>query len=595
MPSSTIPQSQTFRQRSPGSQVLWVLVVVAPLLLAAVAAVAQWWVPTGDWALIELGVHDAVHGDPPQHGAYSRFGWNHPGPALTWLLVPLYALTGQQSWALPFGVGLWNVVFIGVALLVARRCGPTFQLLVALAALAQFAVLGLNQLIDPWNPTAAVAPFFALVVLAVAALAGDRAAGALVLLLASFVTQFHVGYLPLVAPSVLVATWALLRAPRRAKWIGAAAVGLVVVWLPTALDQVMGERNLTRIIESLAATQDVAGVGAALDTTVGALTFGLVPGDSGIWSVTVAIALGGIFGLLGWIGTRKGWGLPIRAFVLATAQVVVAAVATSRISGTIEDWLILWWVPIAMFWWTTAAWIVVADLKGRHATAAPGGRGARAVRPLVTALAFALIVVAVRDPRSLGEAPDPAGLGGAVARLTPAVLELAGSSSDAVELRTLGDEAGWVGDGLGLQLEKAGIAVRVPDEGINRYKWRAQRLTPSHAPVDHQLWVVKGRGVDHLDRVRTLWPGNLEVCGVTSSIKPDPARERIAESERRLFERLDTAGRADLVASYLNGDPLVGRSEFGELRGAAEGLGSLRDADDVLVVSACSDGAPRGG
>ena len=399
----------------------------------------------------------------------------------------------------------------------------------------------------------------------------------LVLLLASVVTQFHVGYLPLVAPSVLVATWALLRAPRRATWIGAATIGLVVVWLPTALDQAQGERNLTRIIESLAAARDVAGVGAALDTTLGALTFGLVPGDSGIWSVTVAIALGGILICVGWIGTRKGWGLPIQAFVLATVQVAVAAVATSRISGTIEDWLILWWVPVAVFWWMTAAWIVVADLEQRRDTAGPGGRLTSAVRPLAVILALVLILVVVRNPRTLGEAPDPARLGGAVATVTPAALELAGSSSDGVELRTLGGDAGWAGDGLGLQLEKAGIPVRVPDKEINRYKWRAQRLSPSQAPADHQLWVITGRGVDHLDRVRALWPDNLKVCGLTSSAEPDPARELIVEAERRLFDRLDAAGRTDLVASYLNGDPLVGGSELGELRGVAEGLGSWRE------------------
>ena len=591
MPHTTVERRPRTHRRLSASHPIWLMGPLAALLVASLAAVGQRWVPTGDWAIVELGVHDAVSGNPPLLGAYSRFGWNHPGPALFWLLAPIYGLAGGQSWALPFGVGLWNTACFGIALLYARRCSPTFALLAALAFAAQLAVLGLNRFIDPWNPTAAVAPFAAVLVLSVAALKGDRAAAGWVLVLASVAAQMHVGYLLVASPSVLVAGVVLLRPRRHWRLLAVVALGLLAVWLPAALDQWWGQGNASRIIGSMTESQGAAGIGPALRATADALTFGLVPGLPAVSSTLVAGVSAGTL----WVVARHRRTIQERAFVLATSQVAVGAIATSRISGRIEEWLILWWVPLAAFWWMTVAWIAMTHLGNRREVGRHDDRLTRWAMPLAAVVLVVLTLVAIREPRTLGDAPDPAGFGEVVAALAPAAVELAGASGGAIELRTLGMDAGWVGDGLGLQLEKAGVAVRVPNEKLNLFKWGAHRLGSSDPSPRHQLWVITGRGVDHLERVRALWPDDADLCGVVPAVEPDPARTRVAEAERRLFDRLAAAGRPDLVSSYLAGDPLVGRPELAELGQLEAELASLRDRSDVLLVSVCSRSGPGGG
>jgi hypothetical protein len=81
--------------RRPGPVRWWVrpgplLVLALPLLVGAVRLAANltddFW-SYGDLAVIELSVRNALRGHPLL-GPYSRFGWDHPGPALFYLLAP---------------------------------------------------------------------------------------------------------------------------------------------------------------------------------------------------------------------------------------------------------------------------------------------------------------------------------------------------------------------------------------------------------------------------------------------------------------------------------------------------------------------------
>src|SRR5262249_36300232 len=73
--------------------------VGAVVVFGAVVLASQLGRPytsSGDTAFIELGVRQAIrHGNAI--GVYSRYGWHHPGPALFYLLAPLYALSGESS------------------------------------------------------------------------------------------------------------------------------------------------------------------------------------------------------------------------------------------------------------------------------------------------------------------------------------------------------------------------------------------------------------------------------------------------------------------------------------------------------------------
>lgn len=57
-------------------------------------------VSTGDVALIEMNVCDAWSGHPRLAGAYSRFGWAHPGPLMFHAFALPYRLFGGDTDAL---------------------------------------------------------------------------------------------------------------------------------------------------------------------------------------------------------------------------------------------------------------------------------------------------------------------------------------------------------------------------------------------------------------------------------------------------------------------------------------------------------------
>jgi len=72
------------------------LALIAAALVPFVPAAAEFarrgvpdYLFTGDGATLELRVLQAAHGGQLL-GAYSRFYWNHPGPAFFYLALPIY-------------------------------------------------------------------------------------------------------------------------------------------------------------------------------------------------------------------------------------------------------------------------------------------------------------------------------------------------------------------------------------------------------------------------------------------------------------------------------------------------------------------------
>jgi hypothetical protein len=92
-------QPASHRRRS--SWTAWPLsIVVLPLafvvgLVKVVATYGRPYYHYGDQAILALRVGDAMkfHAEV---GPYSRFGWSHPGPALFYLLAPVYSLSGTN-------------------------------------------------------------------------------------------------------------------------------------------------------------------------------------------------------------------------------------------------------------------------------------------------------------------------------------------------------------------------------------------------------------------------------------------------------------------------------------------------------------------
>jgi hypothetical protein len=188
------------------------------VLIGALVLPALWvaWrshtVAMGDVALIELRTRDVLSSHPPLLGAYSRYGWAHPGPAAFWLLAVPYRVLGGDGDAMRLGALAVNVVAM-VAMVWVARCRGTaaqFALLGALTLLTWG--LGLGMLIDSWNATMAVLPLMLTVVACWCAWCGDKWAWVVAAVSASFTFQTHAGFGIVVAP--LLATTLVVLALR---------------------------------------------------------------------------------------------------------------------------------------------------------------------------------------------------------------------------------------------------------------------------------------------------------------------------------------------------------------------------------------------
>jgi len=78
----------------------------------------------GDVAVTELAIQNALHFRQVL-GPYDRFGWNHPGPAIFYILAVPYALVGRQASGVLVGAFIVNFACaVGIIALLGRRAGP---------------------------------------------------------------------------------------------------------------------------------------------------------------------------------------------------------------------------------------------------------------------------------------------------------------------------------------------------------------------------------------------------------------------------------------------------------------------------------------
>jgi len=133
-----------------------------PAFRALWAALGTAYYPVGDWALIERGTRVVGTAHTPLVGAYSRFGWDHPGPWLFWVLSVPYRLFGA-SHGLLAGAALLNAGWLLLTSWCAhRRSGWPLVALTGAAVAVLVHSLGSSFLFDPWNPYVPVLGLLAL-------------------------------------------------------------------------------------------------------------------------------------------------------------------------------------------------------------------------------------------------------------------------------------------------------------------------------------------------------------------------------------------------------------------------------------------------
>ena len=196
--------------------------------------------------LFDLRVRDVWSAHIPLLGPYSRYGWNHPGPIVYYLLAPFTRLMGHPPWATVVGgTLLQGVGIVLVARLAWRRGGLVLLLGALVALLAPYLALGPVAIVSPWNPFMTL-PFFSAV--RPRGLGGDdrrRLALGWAAVVGSFLVQTHIGYLPFVGVGALFIAVMLIvdrardgvasaRLRRALAW---AAVALCVLWAPPLIDE----------------------------------------------------------------------------------------------------------------------------------------------------------------------------------------------------------------------------------------------------------------------------------------------------------------------------------------------------------------------
>jgi hypothetical protein len=505
---------------------------VALLLLAAVPAlgglVGLWlererpYVPFGDHAIFELVVRDLAEHEVLV-GAYSRFGWYHPGPLGTYLLGIPYHLAGGAPEAMSAGALLLAGISAVVAVwLVHRRAGVVPAVWTLLVVTASMHALGDGFIRDTWNPHVPVLPFLAGVLLCWTAIQGTSWALPLAVVPMSLAAQLHVGYLPAVGALCAVLTLGLLvRAvkhlrdrkdldavgledrPRRrpVRWLFAVVAALVVavvLWLPPIKQQVtQSPGNIEELLEYMQRTP-AATVGLSVGLGRVADEFGKLPlyvTDAGV-STGVAAAVGltmFIVALITAVLRRRGDVLWLGALTLAVAVAGVAAVA--RIEGDAFAYITQWTTVVGILSWTTVGLSLLPELLlalrrtvARQRSAL--GHGAVIGAPLLALATAAVVVAAVGAARA---DPPQTEVTGQVDRLAEAVLAdldrhgMTGDTGAVVRVdfasTTRPEFLGTFmpGPGLVVELARDGVDVQVSDFWImvfgERYTERADEAT----------------------------------------------------------------------------------------------------------------------
>jgi len=550
---------------------------VATLLVAAVlTALVLWplydlartatdldWRPSGDWAAIVVRTEDVGH-LTPLLGPYSRFGWNHPGPLLFWLLALPYRLVGGGPQAILSATAVLNMAsVIGIAVVAWRR-GRLPLVALTMAALAiVFHSLGPMVLRDPWNPYVTLLPLVLLTFLAWSIAEGDRWMWVAFAFVASFEVQSHVGYAPMVVALTVVA-FVLARRPahpertddtrRRGRALAVAVIAvLVVCWLPALVDQMAGTGNARAVLDYFVSTDDrPAGVGTALHTMAGQLRVPDAPWlgateRAGADGQLLGAPLGSLviplvaFGGALWLARRRGASSAVRFQMVMLTLTAAGLVATARVVGPVFDWIVRWWWIIAALWWLSILWSLWSVTIG-----AVRSRDLR--RALVTALAAlaALVILDGVGPvvTASRRAPAPNAATSEVLGnfLGPVVEAMRGRGPVLVE--TTGSVRGDYGDAIRYALEAAGIPVAVPSDLVTHFGPERAR---SRRGAESTLWVVSA---DAIARFRAD-PSMVEVGGWDPLTPVERAAFDVDKLE--LQRQLRAAGRADLARALTEG------------------------------------------
>jgi hypothetical protein len=355
--------------------------LVLPSLWDVLASAAQ---TSGDIALIELRIREVVSAHPPLTGAYSRYGWDHPGPVFFWLAAVPYRLLGGGAAALDLVAVAVNTIGIMVLLRLAARLGraPWYAIAGALVAL----VLGLSPdaLASVWNVTITNVAVLLFVVACWGVWCSIDRAGWIALVAGSFVVQSHIGTGVVIGPLAVATTglvvwrwWNRDGHPLDALAGPIALAGLLWV-APVGIDALTDPPgNLARLVRwSLTHDEPQIGFGTAarLLGRTSSLTFVVEPRlERGVFLDIETVELGVLPGLAiillvaSWfVAWRAGWRRELVWCSIVGSLWLSGLVAAASITLPLGWWLVQWLEPVGWMTWSAVAlvaWRVAVDRR----------------------------------------------------------------------------------------------------------------------------------------------------------------------------------------------------------------------------------------
>lgn len=379
---------------------------IAPLVLAYVTMLSRGWWPEGDDAVTALRIRDVFTAHPPLLGMRATSGvanpdlaTHHPGPLAFYVLAVPSMLLGFEPAGLLLGTVLVaSASALGVILVAKRRGGwPLAVLMVLAVAVVQWAA-GAQSLLRPVNPYPPLLPILLLLLLAWSLLERDYVLLPLFVLVASFVAQGHLAYLPFVTllslylAAVGYVRWFRKRRrpwplpgwrrhtavpQRRYGWIAVAV--LTLCWLPSMIEIIRFEDDNARLLLRYALSgEDVERQGYVTASRI--LVAELAPFAGGLSSAVTdpftyprdlsALIVGGLVAATvvvgGLLGARRSTldacsdicsrGLTVAAVALFACWISVASVPQDVVAVP-RYWLAHLW-PVIAFTWVVLLWTV---------------------------------------------------------------------------------------------------------------------------------------------------------------------------------------------------------------------------------------------
>ncbi len=430
------------RLASPALTLAAGLAASIPVIVATVRAAQAGWIPGADQGIIATRAYDVFTSHPPLVGQYTLAGQltgkitHSLGPMLFWLLA-LPARWGgpvSMSWTM----GAVNTLAIVASVALARRRGGVLLMLASALAIALMCQsLAAETFHDVWNPSAGLFPFTLLIFLCWSLACGEYRLLPFTIVVASFVVQAHLMYLPPAVGMLAVGLGGLaIRLRRRSTrpasptrrsllaWGAVALLAAAFCWSAPVVDELReSPGNMTLVVRAARAPKAKLGASAgwhAIVRAVGLRPWWLHvphtrwqrkyevrsrPSDLAVYSCILLLAALAAATLVA--ARARQWDLVagnLIGFVLCGALAAVAAsTPTPRVLSATLGYTMWWgtqagmWVWLMLFLsaWRGVRWLLRRDPLRSALRRAAGPRTGRALPSAVGAGACLLALAGI--------------------------------------------------------------------------------------------------------------------------------------------------------------------------------------------------------